>query len=72
MCIRDSDGLFIHEADGQPTQVQFWDETGAYLDFTNTKTYDWWKARVTDSLLDYGISGTWNDNNCLLYLSRGV
>ena len=57
------DGLFIHEADGQPTQVQFWDETGAYLDFTNTKTYDWWKARVTDSLLDYGISATWNDNN---------
>jgi alpha-glucosidase len=56
-------GLFVHDADGQPTQVQFWDETGAYLDFTNPETYAWWKARVTDALLDYGISSTWNDNN---------
>lgn len=58
-----SNGLFIHSADGQPTPVQFWDETGAYLDFTNAKTYNWWKARVTDSLLDFGMVSTWNDNN---------
>ncbi len=56
-------GLFIHDPDGQPTQVQFWDETGAYLDFTNPETYAWWKARVTEALLDYGITSTWNDNN---------
>lgn len=56
-------GLFIHGADGEPTQVQFWDETGAYLDFTNPRTYAWWKARVTDALLDYGVASTWNDNN---------
>jgi alpha-glucosidase len=56
-------GLFVHEADGSPTYVQFWDETGAYLDFTNPETYDWWKARVTDALLEYGIPSTWNDNN---------
>lgn len=56
-------GLFVHEPDGTPTQVQFWDETGAYLDFTNPATYDWWKARVTDALLEYGIASTWNDNN---------
>jgi alpha-glucosidase len=43
--------------------VQFWDETGAYLDFTNPETYAWWKARVTDALLQYGIASTWNDNN---------
>jgi len=56
-------GLFVHDADGTPTQVQFWDETGAYLDFTNPAAYDWWKARVTDSLLEYGVAATWNDNN---------
>ena len=55
--------LFIHEADGSPAYVQFWDETGAYLDFTNPEAYDWWKARVTDALLEYGIPSTWNDNN---------
>lgn len=56
-------GLFIKDAEGRPAQVQFWDETGAYIDFTNPRAYDWWKARVTDALLDYGISSTWNDNN---------
>ena len=56
-------GLFIHDPDGQPTQVQFWDETGAYLDFTNPDTYAWWQARVSDALIAYGITSTWNDNN---------
>lgn len=56
-------GLFIKNPDGSPVLVQFWDETGAYLDFTNPATYAWWKARVTDALLEYGIASTWNDNN---------
>ncbi|MFA9439548.1 TIM-barrel domain-containing protein [Uliginosibacterium sp. sgz301328] len=56
-------GLFVHDLDGAPTAVQFWDETGAYLDFTNPATIAWWKARVTDALLEYGIAATWNDNN---------
>jgi alpha-glucosidase len=56
-------GLFISNPDGSPALVQFWDEAGAYLDFTNPATVDWWKARVRDALLDYGIASTWNDNN---------
>ena len=56
-------GLFIKDDAGRPAQVQFWDETGSYRDFTNPDTYAWWKARVTDALLDYGIASTWNDNN---------
>ena len=35
----------------------------AHLDFTQPKTLSWWKAKVTETLLDYGIIGTWNDNN---------
>ncbi|WP_026258689.1 glycoside hydrolase family 31 protein [Uliginosibacterium gangwonense] len=56
-------GLFVRNPDGTPAQVQFWDETGSYLDFTNPHTFDWWKASVTEALLKYGISSTWNDNN---------
>ncbi|MBY0213769.1 glycoside hydrolase family 31 protein [Priestia aryabhattai] len=47
----------------EPEMAQFWDERGAYLDFTNKETYDWWKGQVKEKLLDYGIDSTWNDNN---------
>lgn len=56
-------GLFVKDADGQPLAVQFWDETGAYLDFTHPATLIWWKQQVTAALLDYGVASTWNDNN---------
>ena len=56
-------GLLIQEEGGKPTMVQFWDEVGGYLDFTNPETAAWWKAGVTKSLLEYGIAATWNDNN---------
>ncbi|SOE55286.1 Alpha-glucosidase, glycosyl hydrolase family GH31 [Burkholderia sp. OK233] len=56
-------GLLIASRGGDPAWVQFWDEVGAYLDFTNPATIDWWKARVKDSLLKHGIAATWNDNN---------
>ncbi|HMC44046.1 MAG TPA: TIM-barrel domain-containing protein, partial [Caballeronia sp.] len=59
----DEAGLLIRARDGSPAWVQFWDEVGAYLDFTNPAAIDWWKARVKDSLLQYGIAATWNDNN---------
>jgi alpha-glucosidase len=56
-------GLLVRSANGEPAWVQFWDEVGAYLDFTHPDTVAWWKARVKDALLDYGIASTWNDNN---------
>jgi alpha-glucosidase len=59
----DQAGLLIRCADGSPAWVQFWDEVGAYLDFTNPATIAWWQARIKDSLLRHGIAATWNDNN---------
>jgi alpha-glucosidase len=59
----ETEGLFIDDEDGKPTMIQFWDEVGAYLDFTNPKTVAWWKSRVAESLLKYGVVATWNDNN---------
>ncbi len=56
-------GLFIADAAGEPTEIQYWDETGSALDFTNPATAAWWREQVTGALLDYGIAATWNDNN---------
>ena len=56
-------GLLIAEADGTPSWVQFWDDFGAYLDFTNPATLAWWKAKVTEQILVLGFDSTWNDNN---------
>lgn len=58
-----AEGLLVHDADGRPTAVQFWDGTGAYLDFTNPATLAWWRRQVTEQLLALGIAATWNDNN---------
>ncbi len=48
---------------GGPELSQFWDGKGSHLDFTNPETASWWKARLKDSLLDFGIDSIWNDNN---------
>ncbi len=60
--IADKD-LFVKNADGSPFVTEFWDGLGSYLDFTNPSAFDFWKNKVTEALLDYGITATWNDNN---------
>jgi alpha-glucosidase len=59
----DAMGLLIADANGEPSWVQFWDGVGAYLDFTQPKTLEWWKAKVKEALLDWGVVAVWNDNN---------
>jgi alpha-glucosidase len=56
-------GLLIADAAGEPYWVQFWDGLGAYLDFTNPATLEWWKDHVDLDLLSFGVEATWNDNN---------
>jgi alpha-glucosidase len=56
-------GLFLRDETGQVISEQFWDAPGAYLDFTNPMTRDWWQENVTTQLLRVGIQSTWNDNN---------
>lgn len=56
-------GLFLKGPDGLAAREQFWDGTGAYVDFTNPAAAAWWKENVTRQLLDLGIGSTWNDNN---------
>ncbi|MCA9776881.1 MAG: glycoside hydrolase family 31 protein [Candidatus Eremiobacteraeota bacterium] len=56
--------LFIRDSDEDLQEVScFWDDFGSHLDFTNPSTVGWWKKKVKEQLLDYGIDATWNDNN---------
>ncbi|WP_070000263.1 glycoside hydrolase family 31 protein [Cellulosilyticum sp. I15G10I2] len=60
----DEKKMFIRDSKGENTEIaQFWDDIGAYVDFTNAESFNWWKAQVTEKLLEYGIDSTWNDNN---------
>ncbi|SDQ72355.1 glycoside hydrolase family 31 protein [Pseudovibrio sp. Tun.PSC04-5.I4] len=57
-------GLFIRDSEAdQPERSLYWDDEGSHLDFTNMDTVNWWKANVTEQLLERGIGSTWNDNN---------
>ncbi|MEP6784439.1 MAG: TIM-barrel domain-containing protein [Sphingomonadales bacterium] len=56
-------GLFVADTDGVPIEVQFWDEVGSYIDFTNPDAARWWRKNLKAALLDNGIEATWNDNN---------
>jgi len=57
-------GAFIRSAgSGEPELSAFWGGLGAHVDFTNPVGYNWWKQRVLDRLLTFGIDATWNDNN---------
>ncbi len=56
-------GWFVKYEDGTPFLTEFWDGYGSYLDFTNPEAFDFWKQKVTETLLHYNIRATWNDNN---------
>ncbi|MFQ3620378.1 MAG: glycoside hydrolase family 31 protein [Spirochaetales bacterium] len=58
------EGMFVQQEDSQsPELSMFWGGLGSYLDFTNPKTFRWWKEKVQTALLSKGIEGSWNDNN---------
>ncbi|KYC51808.1 MAG: Alpha-glucosidase [Candidatus Methanofastidiosum methylothiophilum] len=46
-----------------PELSMFWGGEGSYLDFTNPRTWEWWKRKIVEQLFTKGIDGTWNDNN---------
>lgn len=56
-------GYFVKNPDGTPFITEFWDGLGSYLDFTNPGAFNYWKQKVTETLLDFGVTATWNDNN---------
>lgn len=56
------ESIFITDESG-PHVTKFWGGKGSYIDFSSSRGYKWWKDHVRTELLDYGIDGTWNDNN---------
>ena len=56
-------GYFVHYPDGTPFVTMLWDNLGSYLDFTNPDACRWWRRQIKETLLDLGITATWNDNN---------
>lgn len=63
-------GGFVKASDSDQPEINlFWSggvfeqAEGSYVDFTSPAGYAWWKFRVTDALLAYGIDAMWNDNN---------
>ena len=57
-------GAFVKDLrTGQPCVGQFWDGTGAHVDFTHPWGIRWWQDGLTRQILGYGIDAAWNDNN---------
>lgn len=55
---------FIKDHDGQDDQVnQYWGGPANFIDFTNPAGRKAWTYYLTKSLLKYGITSIWNDNN---------
>lgn len=62
-------GGYVLDDQGNPGRVMQWKGgrgtmgASAYIDFTNPVGFEYWKSKVKEQLLDYGIEGCWNDNN---------
>lgn len=55
---------FIKDESGQHDQVnQYWGGPANFIDFTNPAGRKAWTFYLTNSLLKYGITSVWNDNN---------
>lgn len=57
-------GLLIRRPDSDaPDLAPWWGGEAAHLDFTNPRTFAWWKAQLKAQLFAYGVDYAWNDNN---------
>ena len=56
-------GLLIRDANGRPAEEAFWDGRGTALDFSNPRTIEWWRRKVSEAMLRFGFDAVWNDNN---------
>lgn len=57
-------GAFIKDSNDDKDQVnQYWGGPANFIDFTKPQARKVWTDYVTNSLLKYGITSIWNDNN---------
>ncbi len=56
-------GMFVKASDSdQPGIGTWWGGKGMFVDFTDEKTRENWKAMLKEHVLDYGTCSIWNDN----------
>jgi alpha-glucosidase len=56
-------GYFIKDGEGKSYVEYYWGNNASFIDLTNEKALKWWKNQLKKELIDYGVSGIWNDNN---------
>ena len=56
-------GYFVRDNAGDPVVEYFWGGDASFIDFTNPDAVAWWKQKLCEAYLDYGVEGIWNDNN---------
>ena len=56
-------GYFIRDSEGKTYTEYYWGNDAALVDFSNPEAFSWWKLQIREKLLQYGVSGIWNDNN---------
>ena len=67
---KEAQELFLWDPREERNMIQyFWKggagtfTEGSYFDFTNRKTFKWWKSKLKSTLLTLGADSVWNDNN---------
>lgn len=56
-------GYFVKDANGKPIVEFFWGGDASFVDFSNNDAKEFWKKKLKENYLDYGVEGIWNDNN---------
>ena len=56
-------GYLLKDNDGNPIVEYFWGGDASFIDFNNPDAVKWWKGKLNEAYLDFGVEGVWNDNN---------
>ncbi|UOF90600.1 DUF4968 domain-containing protein [Fodinisporobacter ferrooxydans] len=60
----DEAGAYIKDENEENSQIdRYWGGPASFVDFSNPKGRDLWKKHLKKSLVSFGITSIWNDNN---------
>lgn len=60
----DEAGAYIKDEKEEKSQTdRYWGGQASFVDFTNPKGRELWKKHLKESIVSYGITSIWNDNN---------
>ncbi len=56
-------GYLLKDNKGKPIVEYYWGGDASFIDFDNPDAVSWWKGKLNEAYLDFGVEGVWNDNN---------